>query len=1365
MSDLKAQIEIAADASGVEAGVAGAKRSVAGLGAAAKKAGEDASKGFGQFGAGGEEAGAKVDRATARMISSIQRTTAVMEAGSRESSKYFELLAQQRGLDVNALRPYLDQLDQTAAKQVHAGMTAKQMSNNLRGIPAQFTDIFTSLASGQQPLTVLLQQGGQLKDMFGGIGPAARELGKYVLGLVNPFSLAAAAAGVLGLAYFQGSKEASAFAKSIILSGNAAGTSVSQLAEMADRIDQVAGTEAQAAAALAQMAATGLVAGKNLEEFSATAVRMERAVGQAVEDTVKQFAELGKAPVEASLKLNEQYRYLTAAVYDQIKALEDQGRTSEAAAAAQAAYAQAMDDRTAQIEQSLGSLQRGWRAITSVAKEAWDAMLNVGRGQSLSERLADVDRDIAMAQARLVAARTGRAGISVEAEADKLKSLQAMREGLQADLRMDKALAEQQAERVRVEQAGIKWRQLSAEYAGKQVKLERELAQARELAKVAGVGEVELQKQLSAIRDKYADKLRARAGEGEGELAALRARIVAERQYLALLGEQGLEADKLNDGERRALKIQEELKGSLSAKARVQKELELSAANELAVILKSQAAIKDRAKAMAEVKAQHDKVVESAFKAADSIAGTADAQEKANATYGLGKSAVAELTLAQMQNNLAQLEATDNVIPGYTAALQEQIDQQKRLIAALKASEGLEASDKAAKEVAAQWQKAADAIDSVFRNTFADIFNGNGDWLKSLGQSLRTTVATALADAVYSATVKGAVNDFVGWLSGISSGGGGGGAGGMSSWLSAGKSLWDGFSASGFGGMFSNLGSGLNGLGNTIGWQGLADYGAGLYGGAGSATGGAMGAGSASAAWAGPAAAIALAAIANGKLYDAGWRLQRGDLPKGLLPVQMFTDTLLATPLLEKMFGGKTAAMLTGSSFTARLFGRKAKEVTQSGVEGTFGDAGFDGAQYADWQRKGGLFRSTKRGTDYSAINSELDQMLDAGLVSVRGSVSGYAEAIGLSADALTGYSKSIRLALTGDAATDAAAFTQLFTGIGDEMSLRIAPGLADLARSGESAVATFARLASTFELTNTIADVMGKDAAVAFGGVALASAEARQSMVDLAGGVEALAGKFTSYYTTYYSEAEQQARATELLTAQFSKLGFSLPGSRDAFRDLVEAQDLTTEAGRASYNALLDLAGAFASITDVADQAGLAWKAAGEDLRKYLDGLAVSDANPRGIADRFGAAQGDYSKYLALVQGGNADYADELQSASDILLSLGREMYASSASYASLFDKVVGELGGVADKAAVGGYAPPDTSAAVVQTAAAVQQSNGLLQQQLTVQQKTIETLNAQIRQQTAIAEQTAKKLDALTQAVERSGRLQRQAIEENLA
>ena len=59
-------------------------------------------------------------------------------------------------------------------------MSAAAMNAAMRSVPAQMTDVVTQLAGGQSPLLILTQQGGQLRDMFGGVGPAVRAVGTYL---------------------------------------------------------------------------------------------------------------------------------------------------------------------------------------------------------------------------------------------------------------------------------------------------------------------------------------------------------------------------------------------------------------------------------------------------------------------------------------------------------------------------------------------------------------------------------------------------------------------------------------------------------------------------------------------------------------------------------------------------------------------------------------------------------------------------------------------------------------------------------------------------------------------------------------------------------------------------------------------------------------------------------------------------------------------------------------------------------------------------------------------------------------------------------------------------------------------------------
>jgi lambda family phage tail tape measure protein len=80
-----------------------------------------------------------------------------------------------------------------------AALSAGQLRMATQQLPMQFTDIATSLAAGQNPMMVMLQQGGQLKDSFGGVGNAAKSMGGYIMGLINPLTLTAAAVTAVGV--------------------------------------------------------------------------------------------------------------------------------------------------------------------------------------------------------------------------------------------------------------------------------------------------------------------------------------------------------------------------------------------------------------------------------------------------------------------------------------------------------------------------------------------------------------------------------------------------------------------------------------------------------------------------------------------------------------------------------------------------------------------------------------------------------------------------------------------------------------------------------------------------------------------------------------------------------------------------------------------------------------------------------------------------------------------------------------------------------------------------------------------------------------------------------------------------------------
>lgn len=322
-----------------------------------------------------------------------------------------------------------------------AGITAGQYQQAMRQLPMQITDITTSLASGMPVWLVAVQQGGQIKDSFGGWANAGRAL----VSAINPLTLAVAGiTAVIGatvVAAVQGAAETYEYEKAIALTGNSAGVTSDQLAGMARQIDGVSGTQRQAAAALAEVTNAGKFTVDQIQLIATTAVVMENSLGRAVSTTVDEFKRLAEEPAEASAKLNEQYNYLTIAVYEQIAALEAQGDQAGAAQVAMEALAEAMQSRAVEISGNLGLIESAWQGIKNVAAEAWDAMLDIGRAETLEDKLANIAEQ---RQAAMYGARGDRVASGLDPALEA--RLAAEEEGLREQIRLRDERAKQEGE-------------------------------------------------------------------------------------------------------------------------------------------------------------------------------------------------------------------------------------------------------------------------------------------------------------------------------------------------------------------------------------------------------------------------------------------------------------------------------------------------------------------------------------------------------------------------------------------------------------------------------------------------------------------------------------------------------------------------------------------------------------------------------------------------------------------------------------------------------------------------------------------------------------------------------------------------------
>ena len=394
-------IRIGADVSGVETGVAKAKKSIHSLTVSVEQGGrrisagmKPAADGAAAAAAGFEAADKRVERSLKSMERAIQRDIAMKEAGERGTRRYYEALAAQRGIPTAALNPFLSQLDKVNGKVRAGGISIAQFNNALRQTPAQMTDIVTQLAGGQNPMLIMLQQGGQLRDMYGGFGNMYKGLSSVVTPTRLLFGGAAAAAGALAYALHQGAEESRAFRRAVILSGEAAGVSAGQMQAAAQNAGDITGRYTEAREAVLALASSGRVAGENFESFARSIALQSEATGKSVEQLAAEYTAIADDPLKAVARFSATYKTLNADVYEQVKALQQQGREQEAVELVQRKYAAETEAMAQKVVADLGLIESAWKGIKDAAAGAWDGIKSFGREKTTEELLKEAEAQL-----------------------------------------------------------------------------------------------------------------------------------------------------------------------------------------------------------------------------------------------------------------------------------------------------------------------------------------------------------------------------------------------------------------------------------------------------------------------------------------------------------------------------------------------------------------------------------------------------------------------------------------------------------------------------------------------------------------------------------------------------------------------------------------------------------------------------------------------------------------------------------------------------------------------------------------------------------------------------------------------------------
>ncbi|HBW2793203.1 TPA: phage tail tape measure protein [Klebsiella pneumoniae] len=556
-------------------------------------------------------------------------------------------------------------LNQVSNEMRYGAISAGQYKNAMRLLPAQLNDIAVGLAGGMPLFTIFMQQGSQIADSFGGwgnlfeiikqqllgVGDAADESrdslsdnanslsenaenAKKLTGFLNPMTIGigalVAVVGTLTYAWYKGSQEQQEFNKSLVLTGNIAGVTTGQLADMARSVaDNTGNTTAAAAQALNRVVSGGKIATGSMQTVTEAVVAMNDATDESIDSMVADFEKIAQNPVAAIGELNDKYHFLTLATYNQIKALQDEGNQQEAARLATETYAATMKQRSDQIQSNLGSLEQAWKWLGDAAKGAWDAMLDIGREKSIDQKIAEAQDELGRAQKSLSDLSAGQSKYAGPYGAWKSSDLSMLQKGVDAaKARLASLQSEKTAQDVindaldsynKKQQEGIKAQtyintltEQTLTNAQKRTREQDKLTKALEKARAAGTSiSAEEEARLRAnINEKYKDPKTPKTPKGKSYTEDAATRLLDQiNQQTAAMQSQLDASDKLNSATQARIKFEQQI-ADLKSKTQLtadQKSI-LSRSQEILQAYKNQEALQNSVKTLDDYRKMQEKI-------------------------------------------------------------------------------------------------------------------------------------------------------------------------------------------------------------------------------------------------------------------------------------------------------------------------------------------------------------------------------------------------------------------------------------------------------------------------------------------------------------------------------------------------------------------------------------------------------------------------------------------------------------------------------------------------------------------------------------------------------------------------------------
>jgi phage-related minor tail protein len=186
----------------------------------------------------------------------------------------------------------------------------------------------------------LANQSGLLTKLFTPMGIGILAVGVAVYELVSGFVAA--------------TERANDFNAALLVNGDAVGMTSDQLRSAADSLAAFSGNSKTADEILQKLASSGRLTGQALVDAGTGASNIMQLTGQSAEQAAKEVEKLGDNPAKAVVELNNKFHFLTVELYEQIKALQQNGQEYAATELAAKAFADNTSERIQKLNEQMG---------------------------------------------------------------------------------------------------------------------------------------------------------------------------------------------------------------------------------------------------------------------------------------------------------------------------------------------------------------------------------------------------------------------------------------------------------------------------------------------------------------------------------------------------------------------------------------------------------------------------------------------------------------------------------------------------------------------------------------------------------------------------------------------------------------------------------------------------------------------------------------------------------------------------------------------------------------------------------------------------------------------------------------------------